>query len=80
MTSADDAPRGQRLPAVDLRPQSVLLTFVGDYASDPGASVAAASVIGLLESAGIGASATRATLSRMVKRGLLERAPLGRHA
>ena len=80
MTSADDAPRGQRLPAVDLRPQSVLLTFFGDYASDPGASVAAASVIGLLESAGIGAAATRATLSRMVKRGLLDRAPLGRQA
>jgi phenylacetic acid degradation operon negative regulatory protein len=80
VTSADDAPRGQRLPAVELRPQSVLLTFFGDYVREPGATVAAASVIDLLEAAGVGAAATRATLSRMVKRGLLARAPRGRLA
>ena len=58
----------------------MLLTFFGDYVSGEGQAVAAASVIGLLESVGVGAHATRATLSRMVKRGLLRREAIGRKA
>jgi len=58
----------------------MLLTFFGDYVSGEDEVVAAASVIELLEAIGVGASATRATLSRMVKRGLLRRAGRGRQA
>jgi len=69
-----------QLPLVELRPQSVLLTFFGDYVSGHDEVVAAASVIGTLEAAGVGVYATRATLARMVKRGLLVRVALGRQA
>jgi len=72
--------QGSNLPEVDLRPQSMLLTFFGDYVSGADQVVAAASVIELLESVGVGAYATRATLSRMVKRGLLRREAVGRQA
>ena len=68
------------VPEVDLRPQSVLLTFFGDFVDGDGAVVAASGVVELLEGAGIGAHATRATLNRMVKRGLLHRVPAGRQA
>jgi phenylacetic acid degradation operon negative regulatory protein len=68
------------LPEVEFRPQSMLLTFFGDYVSDANEMVAAAGVIDLLESVGVGAYATRATLSRMVKRGLLRREAVGRQA
>ncbi len=68
------------LPQVDLRPQSVLLTFFGDFVDGDHAVVAATGVVELLEGAGIGAHATRATLTRMVKRGLLHRMPSGRQA
>lgn len=68
------------IPQVDLRPQAVLLTFFGDYADEPGSVVGAAGVIDVLEPAGVGEHATRATLSRMVKRGLLRRVSEGRQA
>lgn len=68
------------VPEVDLRPQSVLLAFFGDYVVEPGSVVAAAGVLDVLEQAGVGTHATRATLSRMVKRGLLHRVAEGRQA
>lgn len=68
------------IPQVDLRPQSVLLAFFGDYAVEPGTVVAAAGLLDVLEPAGVGVHATRATLSRMVKRGLLQRVADGRQA
>lgn len=68
------------LPVVVLRPQSVLLTFFGDFVDGEHDVVAASGIVELLESAGVGASATRATLNRMVKRGLLRRAASGRQA
>lgn len=58
----------------------MLLAFFGDYASAEDQAVASASVIDVLEPAGVGAHATRATLSRMTKRGLLRRVPSGRQA
>jgi phenylacetic acid degradation operon negative regulatory protein len=61
-----------------LRPQSVLLTFFGDYVADTTQAVSSASVIALLDKAGVKAPATRATLSRMVRRGLLDRHAAGR--
>ncbi|MGE3810900.1 MAG: PaaX family transcriptional regulator C-terminal domain-containing protein [Candidatus Nanopelagicales bacterium] len=68
------------LPPVDLRPQSVLLTLFGDYVDGEGQYVAARGVLDLLDTAGVGEHATRATLNRMVKRGLLARQAIGRQA
>jgi phenylacetic acid degradation operon negative regulatory protein len=68
------------LPAVDLRPQSVLLGFFGDFVSDPHTAVSASSVVDVLGGVGVGVHATRATLSRMVRRGLLRREAQGRQA
>ena len=68
------------LPPVELRPQSVLLTFFGDFVAGEDEGVSASDVVELLEGAGIGASATRATVNRMVKRGLLRRVAIGRQA
>jgi len=68
------------LPEVDLRPQSMLLTFFGDYADGEDQVVSATSILDLFESVGVGTHATRATLTRMVKRGLLRRVAVGRKA
>ncbi len=68
------------LPPVVLRPQSVLLTLFGDYVDGEGEYVAARGVLDLLDTAGVGEHATRATLNRMVKRGLLARQAIGRQA
>lgn len=68
------------LPDVDLRPQSVLLTFFGDYVSDGEQAVSSASIVGLLSAVGVAEPAARATLSRMVRRELLRRDQVGRRA
>jgi len=68
------------LPSVELRPQSVLLTLFGDYLVEQGSLVSSASVLDVLETVGVGEHAARATLNRMAKRGLLERASAGRRA
>jgi phenylacetic acid degradation operon negative regulatory protein len=65
---------------MDLRPQSVLLTFFGDFAAGTDVAVAAAGILDVLDGVGVGAAATRATLNRMVKRGLLRRVASGRQA
>jgi phenylacetic acid degradation operon negative regulatory protein len=66
--------------SVVLRPQSVLLTFFGDYALDGDVLVAAGSVLDVLGRVGIGEHAARATLTRMVRRDLLRREVRGRRA
>ena len=68
------------IPHVDLRPQSVLLTFFGDYVSDADRAVSSASVVDLLHAVGVGEPAARATLTRMVRRDLLRRDQVGRRA
>ena len=77
---ATDPAVAQVTAAVVLRPQSVLLTFFGDYALDGDVLVAAGSVIDVLGRVGIGEHAARATLSRMVHRDLLRREVRGRRA
>ncbi|MFI5586204.1 PaaX family transcriptional regulator C-terminal domain-containing protein [Amycolatopsis sp. NPDC051758] len=61
------------------RPQTLLLTFFGGHVLDRGIHVATASVLEVLERAGISEHATRSTLSRMARRGLLSRVRRGRH-
>ena len=60
------------------RPQSLLLTFFGGYVLGRGVHVATASVLDVLSRAGVSEQATRSTLSRMARRGLLQRVQRGR--
>ena len=66
--------------APDLRPQSLLLTFLGDYVIDQPVMVASATFIYALGRTGISEAATRATLTRMTHRSLLRRVSQGREA
>src|SRR5690348_4849198 len=61
-----------------LRPQSLLLTFLGDQVLGRDVCVYSGSIIDVFERAGVGEQATRSTLTRMVKRDLLRRQREGR--
>ncbi|MDX3451498.1 PaaX family transcriptional regulator C-terminal domain-containing protein [Streptomyces sp. ME02-8801-2C] len=61
-----------------LRPQSLMLTFLGDQVLGRDVCVYSGSVIDVFARAGVGEHATRSTLTRMVSRGLLRRQREGR--
>ncbi|MEU1853202.1 PaaX family transcriptional regulator C-terminal domain-containing protein [Streptomyces sp. NPDC019990] len=61
-----------------LRPQSLMLTFLGDQVLGREVCVYSGSVIDVFARAGIGEQATRSTLTRMAGRGLLRRQREGR--
>ena len=61
------------------RPQTLLLTFFGGYVLRRGVQVATASVLDVLRRLGVSEHATRSTLSRMARRGLLYRTRRGRN-
>ncbi|MEU9500040.1 PaaX family transcriptional regulator C-terminal domain-containing protein [Streptomyces sp. NPDC048196] len=61
-----------------LRPQSLMLAFLGDQVLGRDVCVYSGSVIDVFARAGIGEQATRSTLTRMVNRGLLRRQREGR--
>ncbi|MGI5379526.1 PaaX family transcriptional regulator [Streptomyces sp. CA-251387] len=61
-----------------LRPQSLMLTFLGDQVLGRDVCVYSGSVIDVFARAGVGEQATRSTLTRMVNRGLLRRQRGGR--
>lgn len=63
-----------------LRPQSLMLTFLGDHVHRRKIAVFSGSIIEVLGRVGVAEQATRSTLSRMVRRGLLERQRHGRRA
>ncbi|WP_410573110.1 PaaX family transcriptional regulator C-terminal domain-containing protein [Amycolatopsis sp. cmx-4-61] len=65
-------------PAV--RPEALLLTVFGDHVLDRGVAVSTGGVIAALDRLGVGEHATRATLSRMVRRDLLHTVRRGRQA
>ncbi|MFE4539981.1 PaaX family transcriptional regulator C-terminal domain-containing protein [Streptomyces scopuliridis] len=79
---ADGGPRGGTEPdtgaEVTLRPQSLMLNFLGNFALDGDVCIYSGSIIEVLERTGVGERATRSTLSRMVDRGLLRRRRAGR--
>lgn len=69
----------KRLASGDaLRPQSLLFTLLAEHMLDRDLAVFAGSFIAVLERVGVGEHATRATLVRMVERGLLEGQRRGR--
>ncbi|MEV0235270.1 PaaX family transcriptional regulator C-terminal domain-containing protein [Nonomuraea sp. NPDC050786] len=61
-----------------MRPQSVMLTFLGDHVYGRGICVSSGSFIEAFAKVGISEEATRSTLTRMVRRGLLRRRRSGR--
>ena len=63
-----------------LRPQSLMFTFLGDHIHRRQIAVFSGSIISALSRVGVAEQATRSTLSRMVRRGLLERQRHGRRA
>jgi phenylacetic acid degradation operon negative regulatory protein len=66
--------------AVAARPETLLLTLFGDHVLDRGIAVSTGGVITVLGRLGVGEHATRATLSRMSRRGLLRTVRRGRQA
>ncbi|OLE27146.1 MAG: PaaX family transcriptional regulator [Catenulispora sp. 13_1_20CM_3_70_7] len=65
-------------PSPAPRPQSLMLTFFGIHVLGRDLAVASGSVIDALGRAGVTEEAVRSTLTRMVRRGLLERHRQGR--
>jgi len=63
-----------------VRPETLLLTLFGDHVLDRGTVVSTGGVIAVLGRLGVGEHATRATLSRMSRRGLLRTVRRGRQA
>ncbi|MEV6610105.1 PaaX family transcriptional regulator C-terminal domain-containing protein [Kutzneria sp. NPDC051319] len=63
-----------------VRPEALLLTLFGDYVLDRGIAVSTGGVIAVLGRLGVSERATRATLSRMSRRGLLRTIRQGRQA
>lgn len=61
-----------------LRPQSVMLTFLGNHVYGSDICVFSGSFIEVFARVGVSAEATRSTLTRMVNRGLLRRQRQGR--
>jgi phenylacetic acid degradation operon negative regulatory protein len=64
--------------AVSLRPQSLMLTFLGNYVLGQDLCVYSGSIIDVFARTGIGEHAARSTLARMVNRGQLRRQRHGR--
>jgi DNA-binding transcriptional regulator PaaX len=62
------------------RPESLLLAYFGAHVLDRDVAVATGSIIDLLGRLGVGEHATRATLNRMMRRGLLSSTRQGRRA
>ena len=70
-----------RARPVSFRPQALLLTVLGRHLLDrEGLAVGAGTFIAVLERLGVSEQAARSTLTRMVRRGLLDRQQHGRRA
>ncbi|WP_256122932.1 PaaX family transcriptional regulator C-terminal domain-containing protein [Streptomyces sp. LUP47B] len=77
MTSFDQPEQSDQAGSAP-RPQSLMLSFFGIHALGRDVALAAGSLIDVFGRAGITEDAVRSTLTRMVKRGLLERHRRGR--
>jgi phenylacetic acid degradation operon negative regulatory protein len=65
---------------VVVRPETLLLTLFGIHVLDHGIALSTRSVLTVMAELGVGEHATRATLSRMIRRELLRTARRGRQA
>ncbi|MBC2866175.1 PaaX family transcriptional regulator [Streptomyces mexicanus] len=75
---AGGGPRTDPGSEVTLRPQSLMLTFLGNFVLGGDVCVYSGSIIEVFGRTGVGEHATRSTLTRMVGRGLLQRRREGR--
>ena len=66
------------IDATRVRPQSVMLSFLGLYLRGQGVAVSIGSLVDVLGRVGVGEEAVRSTVARMVKKGLLARHRSGR--
>ncbi|MEU8802057.1 PaaX family transcriptional regulator C-terminal domain-containing protein [Spirillospora sp. NPDC048819] len=71
-------PKAAGEPSPRLRPQSLMLTYLGNYVLGRDIAVFSGSFIDTFARLGVGEHAVRSTLTRMVGRGLLERHREGR--
>jgi phenylacetic acid degradation operon negative regulatory protein len=80
MAHPDDATTGRRVPepAAGVRPQTLMLTFLGDTVLGREIAVFSGSYLAVMDRLGVSEEATRSTLTRMVRRGLLARHRRGR--
>lgn len=62
----------------DIRPQTLMLTFLGDTVLGKNIAVFSGSYVSVMERLGVSEQATRSILTRMVRRGLLARHRRGR--
>ncbi|MFF0463165.1 PaaX family transcriptional regulator [Streptomyces mexicanus] len=76
--ATEDGPRTDPGSEVTLRPQSLMLTFLGNFVLGGDVCVYSGSIIEVFGRTGVGEHATRSTLTRMVGRGLLQRRREGR--
>lgn len=65
-------------PAAGIRPQTLMLTFLGNAVLGRDIAVFSGSYMAVMDRLGVSEQATRSTLSRMVRRGLLARHRRGR--
>jgi len=75
---APEGAAGADGPSPRLRPQSLMLTFLGNYVLRRNIAVSSSSFIEIFARLGVGEHAIRSTLSRMVTRDLLSRHRRGR--
>jgi len=76
---AGETDEDEHSPADTPRPQALLLTFFGRHVLGRDMLVATSSVLDVLSRVGVSEHATRSTLSRMARRGLLQRTRRGRN-
>ncbi|WP_262403673.1 PaaX family transcriptional regulator C-terminal domain-containing protein [Actinomadura sp. CNU-125] len=76
--TAGTGPEPDTGPSVRLRPQSLMLTYLGNYVLGRDIAVFSGSFIETFARLGVGEHAVRSTLTRMVRRGLLARHRDGR--
>jgi phenylacetic acid degradation operon negative regulatory protein len=72
------APADEGTAHAAIRPQTHVLMFCGSHLPGPGDAVSTVGLIGALARVGVGEHAARSTVSRMIRRGTLERRRQGR--
>ncbi|MFI2710679.1 PaaX family transcriptional regulator C-terminal domain-containing protein [Micromonospora sp. NPDC018662] len=78
----DDGETSVRLPRrqVGPAPQGVAVTLLADYTLRTRAALPSAAIVALLAEAGVSSAGARTAISRLARRGVLERSRQGRHS
>ncbi|MGC4888289.1 PaaX family transcriptional regulator C-terminal domain-containing protein [Micromonospora sp. DT227] len=78
----DDGETSVRLPRRQIgpSPQGVAVTLLADYTLRTRAALPSAAIVALLAEAGVSSAGARTAISRLARRGVLERSRQGRHS